>query len=233
MSQFGLRALPLWAALLPFITFNVCYLVAVSLEHVSACIPYLAGCTSISSTGRIAPESLIFKAGALPSAVIFVLFWFRCSTFLQLGGQAGSRAIALRVIAILVGLSLVLHAVTLGLSDEPYPALRRKAIDGFALSSLAAQVLFVIAYRPMRVDDTRRLFRWLVAFSVALPALGFAAEVAKWVGAPRHAANNIVAWNASAFMCAYYIVVGRVWQRHGFCSQFSITSGGRAASPSE
>jgi len=233
MSKFGLRALPLWAALLPFMTFNVCYLVAVSLEHVSACIPYLTGCTSISSTGRIAPESLIFKAGALPSAVIIALFWFRCATFLQVGGQAGTWAIALRVIAVAAGSSLVLHGVTLGLSDAPYPALRRIAIDGFALSSLALQVLFVFAYRPMRSDATRTLFRWLAVLCLALPALGIAAEVAKWVGAPRHAANNIAAWNASAFLCAYYILVGRVWQRHGFCSQFSITSGGRATSPSE
>ena len=62
----NLRALPLWAAVVPLVTVNVCYLIAVGMEHVPACIPYLSGCTSVSSTGRIAPESLIFRAGMLP-----------------------------------------------------------------------------------------------------------------------------------------------------------------------
>ena len=38
-----LRLLPLWAALLPLVTFNVSYLIAVAYEHVPACITYLCG----------------------------------------------------------------------------------------------------------------------------------------------------------------------------------------------
>ena len=233
MQAQGIRALPLWAALLPFVTFNVCYLIAISLDHLPACIPYLSGCTSVSSTGRVAPESLIFRAGMLPSAAILVLFWHRCGTFLQLGGQSPSRLVALRVVGVIAALSLVLYAVTLGLREDEYRFLRRVGIDGFALSNLVAQVLFISLYRPMRIDATRKLFRGLVIFCVALPLFGIAAEVAKWAGAPRHAANNIVAWNAFVFLCAYFIVVGRVWRQHGFSSQFDITSSGRAASPRE
>ena len=57
------QALPLWAAVVPLVTINVCYVLGVSLDHLPACIPYLSGCTSVSSTGRIAPESLLSKAG--------------------------------------------------------------------------------------------------------------------------------------------------------------------------
>jgi len=228
-----LRALPLWAAVVPFVTINVCYVLGVSLDHLPSCIPYLSGCTSVSSTGRIAPESLVSKAGLLSSAVILAFLWLRCATFLQLGGQTPSRLTMLRVLGFLAALFLALYSVTLGLREEEYRILRRIGIDGFALSSLFAQVLFIVLYRPMRIDATRKLTRWLIAFCIALPLLGIAAEVAKWAGLPRRAANNTVAWNAFVVASAYYAVLGRIWWHHGFSREFRITSSGRATSPRE
>jgi hypothetical protein len=228
-----LRALPLWAAVVPLVTINVCYMLGVALEHLPACIPYLSGCTSVSSTGRIAPESLVSKAGLLSSAVILALLWLRCATFLQLGGKAPSRLILLRVFGFLAALFLALYSVTLGLREEEYRILRRIGIDGFALSSLLAQVLFIVLYRPMRIDATKKLTRWLIALCIALPLLGIAAEVAKWAGVPRRAANNTVAWNAFVVTSAYYAVLGRIWWHHGFTREFRITSSGRATSPRE
>ena len=229
----NLLALPLWAAVVPLVTVNVCYVVAISLDHLPACIPYLTGCTSVSSTGRIAPESLIFRAGMLPSALIVVLFWHRCSTFLRVGGQSGSRHVTLQVLGVIAALSLVIYAVTLGFEDNAYRQLRRAGIIGFALSTFSAEVALIIFYRPMRIATTEKLWRWLVILCLALPLLSIASEVAKWAGAPRHGANNTVAWNAFVVASAYYAVVARIWWHHGFSSQFSITSAGRAASPRE
>ncbi len=154
----GMRALPLWAAVIPLATVNVCYLVAVGLEHVPACIPYFSGCTSVSSTGRIAPERFIFLAGMLPSVVILMFFWQRFAMFLTLCGQFGSRV-------------------------------------------------------------------------VILPLLGIAAALAKYAGAPRHAANNIVAWNAFVVASAFYAVVARIWWHHGFSGHLDNKSSGRPTSP--
>jgi hypothetical protein len=226
-------ALPLWAAVVPFVTVNVCYVVAIGLDHLPACIPYLTGCTSVSSTGRVAPESMIFRAGMLPSALIVALFWHRCVTFLRLGGQSGSRLVTLQVLGVIAALSLVIYAVTLGFEDNAYRQLRRAGIIGFALSTFTAEVSLIIFYRPMRIATTEKLWRWLIVLCVALPLLSITAEVAKFVGAPRHGANNTVAWNAFLVASAYYAVVARIWWQHGFSSQFTITSAGRAASPSE
>lgn len=228
-----LRALPLWAALVPLVTINVCYVIGVSLDHLPACIPYLSGCTSVSSTGRIAPESLVSKAGLLSSAVVLVILWLRCATFLQLGAHASARLTLLRGLGVLAALFLVLYSVTLGLREEEYRILRRIGIDGFALSSLLAQILFIVLYRPMRIDATQKLTRWLIALCIALPLLGIAAEVAKWAGVPRRAANNTVAWNAFVVISAYYAVLGRILWHHGFSSELRITSSGRATSPRE
>jgi len=229
----NMLALPLWAAIVPFVTFNVCYLVAVGLEHVPACFPYLSGCTSVSSAGRMAPESLLLRAGMLPSAVILALFWHRCSTFLELGGQSGLRLVSLRVLGTIAALSLVIYALTLGFDGDVYRTLRRSGINGFALSTFFAQLTLMFSYRPMRDAATNKLWRWLVVLCLALPLFGIAAEVAKWAGAPRHAANNIVAWNSFVVASAYYAVVARIWWHHGFVSRFEIRSAGRATSPRE
>ncbi len=225
------RALALWAAVLPLLTVNVCYLFAIGLDHLPACVPYISGCTSVSSTGRFAPESLIFKAGMLPWAVIIMFFWHRCSSFLEVGGQSRSWFIALRSLGVFAALSLTLYAVTLGIRGDEYRLLRRIGIDGFALSNFMSQVMFVFIYRNMRLSATEKLWRWLVALCMALPALGIAAEVAKWAGAPRHAANNIVAWNALVVLCAYFAAMSQLWWHHNLFSQSESTSSGRATSP--
>jgi hypothetical protein len=164
----------------------------------------------------MAPERFIFLAGMLPSVVILAFFWQRSAMFLKLGGQFGSRIVILQVLGIIAALSLLAYALTLGSEDDGYRQLRRAGINGFALSTFLAQVLLIFFYRSMRIASTEKPWRWLVGLCAALPLLGIAAEVAKYVGAPRHAANNIVAWNAFVVASAWYAVVARVWWHHGF-----------------
>jgi hypothetical protein len=221
-----LQFLPLWVAVVPLVTINISYLVAVGAEHLPACIPYLSGCTSVSATGRDTPESMIFKAGMLLSAVALALLWHRSATFLRTGGKRPSRIFSLRVFSLLAALSLTLYAVTLGIKGDEFRLLRRIGIDGFAISNLITEVLFIVLYRPMRIETTQKLFRWLVVFCITLPLLGIAAELAKWLGAPRRPTNNVIAWNAFVAVSGYYAVVARIWWHHGI-------AGGRAASPSE
>ena len=149
-------AIPLWAAGLPLLTINICYVVAIGLDHLPACVPYFSGCTSVSSTGRLAPESLIFRAGMLPSTVLVVLFWWRCATFLGIGGQSRSGLMTLRFLGIIAALSLTLYTVTLGFRGHDYGVLRRIGIDGFALSNVIAQVTFVLLYRHHKVINSNR-----------------------------------------------------------------------------
>ena len=218
MPTNDLRALALWIAVVPLLTYNVCYLIALAFEHVPACIPYLSGCTSVSSTGRMLPESVLFKAGILSTAIAYALLWHRSATLL------GSNL--LRVLGLIAATSLTLYAVILGGKGDELRLLRRIGIDGFALSNLAIQIMFIVLYRPMRIVATQKLYRWLVVLCIALPLLGIASEVAKAVGMPRRATNNVVAWNAFVVVSAYYVVLARIWWHHRI-------SGGLPTSPSE
>lgn len=208
------RPLPLWAAVLPLLTINVCYLVAVGLDHLPACVPYVSGCTSVSSTGRMAPESWIFRLGMLPSALIVVLVWWHSSSILESGGRSRYYIVTLRLLGILSALSLTLYTLTLGYPGSDFRLLRRVGIDGFALSNLLAQVLFILGYRHIGAGADKNLLRLLVGTCLALPVFGIAAEIAKSMGAPRHAVNNIAAWNAFVFVCAYFAVLYYVWRHH-------------------
>ena len=60
------------ACLLPLVGVNVAYAIGSSLGDIPACIPYLEGCTSISSAGRHAPQSMVFR-GMMISAGVFML----------------------------------------------------------------------------------------------------------------------------------------------------------------
>lgn len=221
----NIRAIALWAAVVPLVTVNVCYLIAAGLEHVPTCIPYLTGCTSVSSTGRAAPESLVFRAGMLPSAVMLALFWHYCATFIELGGQSGFRPRLLRVLGVIAAVSLIVYALTLGFEDNVYRQLRRAGIIGFALSTFAAEVSLVVFYRPMRMVETEKLWRWLLFLCVLLPSLDIVSDIAKWAGAPKGGANNVVAWQAFVAASAYYAVVARIWRHHGFAGEFRLSSG--------
>ena len=202
--------LPLWAALLPLVTYNLCYLVAIALDHLPACVPYISGCTSVSSSGRLPPENWIFKAGMLPLAAVVLLVWQRCAATLERAGQCGLRILMLRVLGITAALSLLLYIFTLGIAGTEFRAIRRIGINGFALSNFVAQLIFVFSYRPLRSDSTRTLWSWLAAICILLPALAIVAELAKSLGAPRHPVNNVLAWNALLLQCLWFAVLARV-----------------------
>jgi hypothetical protein len=221
-----LFCLALAAAVLPFITFNVSYLIAVSQDHVPLCFAYLDGCTSVSSTGRQAPETWFFKSGVLALAFVLALHWHYSAEFLSYNGAPAARARALRTIALISVMALTIYAVTLGLPDEEFGSLRRVGTHGFAFSSWITQVLFVFIYRPFRIDATRQLFRWLAVASLGLLLVGVISEIAKMSGLPRKSTNNIAAWNAFLLLSGYYLVLARIWWHH-------YKSAGRAASPKE
>ena len=221
---FGLAALPYWAAVLPLLTITTTYIIAASVEHVASCVPYLSGCTSVSSTGRMAPESLVFRAGLVPAAVVLILFWHRCAMFLELNGDGSVRIAALKITAIALGLSLMLYALTLGFQDDAYSRLRRIGMSGFAIGTFVAELIFILAYRPLRRPDTIRSWRWLIALCLALPVFDVISEIVKWAGVDGNSPDHVATWNAFVVASAYYLVAGSIWRRHGFESSYELKS---------
>lgn len=226
MSNHKLVGLATAAAVLPFVTFNTTYLIASSLGHVPECFTYLEGCTSVSSTGRQLPETVLFKAGVLTLALVLAVHWHRAANYLQPLGLSSGGARALRSIAYVSSIALSIYAITLGLPDQQFGTLRRIGTHGFAFSSWILQITFVVLYRPCRTAATEATWRWLAVICSALLLVGLASELAKLSGMPRKTTNNIAAWNAFLVLTAFYAVLARHWWHHQMSS-------GRRASPNE
>ena len=219
---FDVHALPIWAAILPLVTIILTHAIAASAEHVPACIAFISGCTSVSSTGRMAPESLVFRAGMVPAGVILILFWHRCASFLALAGESGKITAPLKIVGFVLGLSLMLYALTLGFAEGTYPFWRRVGMSGFAIGTFVAELLFLVAYRHLRRRDTDALWRWLVVLCIALPMLDVMSEIIKWAGVEGNSPDHVATWNAFVVASAYYLVVGQIWRRHGLRSDYRL-----------
>ena len=213
---FGLHALPIWAAALPFATITTTYIIAATVEHVPTCITYVVGCTSVSSTGRMAPESLVFRAGLVTAGVVLILFWNRCAVFLRLAGDASTRNAVITPVGVILGVSCMLYALTLGFEEGAYPQLRRIGMSGYAIGTFVAELLFILAYRRLRRRDTETSWRWLIVLCLALPLLDLASEIVKWTGVDGNSPDHVATWNAFVVTGAYSVIVGRIWRRHGF-----------------
>lgn len=219
---FGLNALPVWAALLPLVTITLTHMIAASAGHVPYCVAYLTGCTSVSSSGRSAPESIVFRAGMVPAAVILIVFWHRCALFLELSGVRGRGSASLKVIGVILGLSLMLYALTLGYSDSIYPAIRRAGMTGFAVGTFVAEIIFIVAYRPLQRRNTENMWRWLIVLCVALPLLDLMSEIVKWSGVNGNSPDHVATWNAFIAASVFYVIVGRIWRAHGFDAAYRV-----------
>ena len=71
-----LRALALICFILPTTTVIISYLISVKLNLVTACIPNIEGCTSISRAGRYVPVKYFFKPMMFLYAIFLFLFWY-------------------------------------------------------------------------------------------------------------------------------------------------------------
>jgi len=121
IPRLSLVSLAWLAALLPFITIHVSYIVAASQGHVEWCIPYWDACSSISATGRQMPEKLWFKLGMLPAAGVTALLWW------QLGRSTEKKG-AMIILGILACVFLTIYTLALGVegdtagSESPSPS---------------------------------------------------------------------------------------------------------------
>lgn len=219
MNRFAAdRARVLALTLAAPLALNLAYVLGVSLEHLPACVPYLSGCTTTSSTGHAWPERALFLPGMLFTAVLSIWFWRRCARVL--GVAAPRLSSALPWLGLLAGVSLAGYALCIGQPGDTMRLVRRIGIDGFFLANYAAQVTLLLAAARGGLRGAGR--RWLLGLCLALPAVALLGEVAQSLGAPRRAASNVVEWHAILLVCGYYAAAG-----HYLLSK----SAGRAASP--
>ena len=216
----NITLIPLLAALFPLVGANVAYIIAAVLEHVPSCIPYLEGCTTVSSTGRAAPESLWFRATMIPGAVLMIFYWrLNGGWLLCLEQDHYKGSTIIQVLGIFAGLFLVMYTVALGFIGEEYALMRRTGVTLFFGLNYLAQVLLTrrlwyFSKRnpgvfPSRLITLKLGLCWflLVVGLISIP-------ISNFIGTD--APENIVEWNFSVLMYCYFFLTYWGWRVTGF-----------------
>ncbi|MGI9344390.1 MAG: hypothetical protein ACR2QV_16275 [Gammaproteobacteria bacterium] len=220
--------LALWTGLLPFLVINASYLGSALGGHIPLCVPYLEGCTSVSSAGRYGLAYFWFKAGIIPSAALLACYWFLCRRWLlQLGDYDGVAVRAMRLLGVLAAVFLVLYAVFLGSKGDFYNLMRRYGVNLYFSFSGLAQILLLARLRRLRAAGIASLPKHLLdtklLLLIALLIVGLASIPISNFIVDKHRPRNIVEWNFALLMILYYVVTWRLWIRTGFRARLELS----------
>ena len=114
------RGLPLIACLAPLIGINIAYWIGADNNVLPSCIPYLDGCTSISSTGRYPPGDRLFRAVMLPQAAVLALTWYFAAFWLKALKPDSKAATTVLVSGVTGAFALILYVSYLASNDPFY-----------------------------------------------------------------------------------------------------------------
>ncbi len=167
-------------ALVPLAAIHLSYLLAAYFGHVPWCVPYLDSCTSISATGRRAPESLVFRAAILPSAALMLVYWSLAREWLKsLGSRSDFLGGLMLALGLVAALGLIAFAAVLGEIGDAYRLQRRIGVTVFYGLTVVAQLLLtvqaeaVFRARPNSVSVwTSRALLTICAVTVLLALAG-------------------------------------------------------------
>lgn len=201
------RALPLIAAVAPLIGINVAYWIGASNDVLPSCIPYLDGCTSISSTGRYPPGDRLFRAILLPQSTVLAFTWYFAVLWLKSLKPATKVGPVILVSGIAGAGALVLYVSYLASNDPFYEIMRSYGVyiyfGGTALAQLALSLS--LDRSPMQ-----RAMVWITVTPWALGIINFAQKA---ILGSLNSNENRIEWIASLLMQVWFVLLWITWRR--------------------
>ena len=224
-----LNFIPVITAVVPAVAVHVCYLMAAQLGHVPWCFPYIDGCTSISAVGRNSPESHVFRAAIIPTAVFMMMYWrLNYEWFKTLNSQTSIRNRSMLYCGIIASIGVTLYATVLGSIGQEYHVQRRLGVTTFYIFTFLAQLIMtlqiggVVKRQPALVSA--RVYRCLVAICATVSILGLA-NILPWALYEEHGnIDDAIAWTVTLIILGYFFVTYFAWKRSGFQARFTVTA---------
>ncbi len=205
---------------LPILVVNGCYIVSVVGNHIPKCIPYLQGCTSISSAGRYGAAFFLFKSGMIPLALLLAYFWILVRRWLiALGDRQNRELQALVYIGLLGAAFLILYTVFLGTEGDIYSLLRRFGVTVYFSCSYLAQLLLLHRLVTLRdagkIQLPRSITGGMLTIAIVLLFLGLISiPIGNFLFIDeKKTAMNIIEWNFALLLSGYYLLAWRAWLR--------------------
>lgn len=225
-----LRLLPLIAGFAPIFAAHVSYLIAIRAGVLTACFPYIHGCTSISATGRYPPASFLFKSIMMPESILLAVYWLFSVAWLRaLERAAGRNRLSGSVIASLGvagGFFLIVYLTFLGTEGPAYDFMRRYGVylyfacTVFAQLGLAGKVMSVSA--ALDLPRVARITHYQLGLALIPFAIGILNLILKAVLVDATQAERIIEWIFALLMHAYFLLSYFSWRATGFDASFSV-----------
>ncbi len=219
---------PLITALLPAIGVHVSYLLAAQFGHVPWCFPYIDSCTSISAVGRERPESYIFQASIIPTAIFMMVYWrLSCEWLRTLGSHMTNWNRVMLYLGLAASIGLVLYATVLGSVGQEFRVQRRIGVTIFYICTFVAQFLMtgqlaaLVKSQPPVIPV--RIFRLLAWICVAVSLLGLT-SLSLWAfydGYNR--VDDAFEWVLTLLLQLHIFVTYFGWRDSGFRASFTIS----------
>ena len=205
------RGLLVVTALAPVIGINLAYWIGVEYDNLPSCIPYIDGCTSISSTGRYPPGDRLFRAVMLPQAVLLAVTWYFTALWLRVARPDSPRAATTTLVAGLVGaLALIVYVSYLASNDPFYEVMRRYGIYLYFIGTAVAQIAVSLAM------GRSRLRQFMLAIMVTPFVLGLFNFIQKELIADLNSIENQIEWIVSLLMQSWFLALLVAWRRSKF-----------------
>ena len=204
------RGLPLIACLAPLIGINIAYWIGADNNVLPSCIPYLDGCTSISSTGRYPPGDRLFRAVMLPQAAVLALTWYFAALWLKALNPDSKAGTTVLVSGVTGAFALILYVSYLASNDPFYEVMRSYGIYFYFLGTALAQLVLSLAL------DRSPVQRAMVWVTVTPFVLGIANLIQKAVLGSLNSNENRIEWIASLLMHIWFVLLWVSWRRTRF-----------------
>ncbi len=224
-----LNFIPVVTAVVPAVAVHVCYLLAAQSGHVPWCFPYIDSCTSISAVGRKSPESHVFRAAIIPTAVFMMMYWrLNYEWFKTLNSQTSIRNRSMLYCGIIASIGVILYATVLGSIGQEYHVQRRLGVTTFYIFTFLAQLIMTHQIRGVAKRQpalvSARLYRSLIAICATVSILGLA-NILSWPLYEEHGGiDDAIAWTVTLFILAYFFVTYFAWKQSGFQASFTVTA---------
>lgn len=221
-----LYAIPLWCALLPAVAVHLCYLVAASQGHVEWCVPYVDSCTSISATGRKPPESYLFRALMIPSAVLMMIYWVLAFRWVQVVcDRVTSLARWMLLLGILACTGMIAYVTVLGEAGQAWATQRRAGtIMFYSFTYLAQLMLFSHLRDPSRLKVS--IYPWIVRsgfyLNSTILATGLLTVVLDAMPVDYDAMEDAFEWVLTLMLQANFLLIYFAWKEQGYMAEFGI-----------
>ena len=201
-----LRVLALICFILPTTTVIISYLISVKLNLVTACIPNIEGCTSISRAGRYVPVKYFFKPMMFLYAIFLFLFWYN---FLEKIKTISVPEKKLPWFATFSILFLILYIVFLG-EGKIYEFFRRIGIYIYIFFTVITQFLiskklYLIKQKIKKIYNIKfiKVNYFLTLFLVIFGIILLPILLIKIDNFPE--IKNIISWNYFFLIQLYFL----------------------------